>query len=299
MKIYYLNQTTLPLPPGHRFPAQKYPMLLNEIRNQNILNEQELIQAQPASREEVILAHTADYFDSICMGNIDAKIMRQIGLPWSTELVERSLASVGSSICAANEAMKSGISGNLGGGTHHAMADQGMGYCVFNDLAVVILNLLHRKSIHRTAIIDLDVHQGNGNAAILGSNPEVFTFSMQGLKNYPYRKVPSTLDINLPDGTGDGEYLKQLIMALPKIFDFKPDIIFYLAGVDPLQEDRLGRLSLTLNGLGERDWLVLEQCQRHSIPVCLVLGGGYAVPIELTVQAYIQTYKIVKEVFQN
>jgi acetoin utilization deacetylase AcuC-like enzyme len=299
MKVYFYNRTTLQLPPGHRFPSQKYPMLLNEIRNQKILREDELIHAQQATREQVILAHTVEYFDSIYSGSIDPKIMRQIGLPWSESLVERSLASVGGSISAANDALITGISGNLGGGTHHAMADQGMGYCVFNDLAVVILNLILLKKISRASIIDLDVHQGNGNAAILGSHPEVFTFSMQGQKNYPYRKVPSTLDINLPDGIGDGEYLQHLITALPKIFDFKPDIIFYLAGVDPLQSDRLGRLSLTMKGLGERDWLVLEQCQRHSIPVCLVLGGGYAVPIELTVQAHVQTYRIVKEVFQN
>ena len=177
------------------------------------------------------------------------------------------------------------------------MSDQGMGYCVFNDLAVAILDLLTAKKISRTAIIDLDVHQGNGNAAILGSYPQVFTFSMQGQKNYPYRKVPSTLDINLPDGTTDKEYLDHLISALPAIFDFRPDIIFYLAGVDPLKEDRLGRLSLSMEGLGDRDWYVLEQCQRQSIPLCLVMGGGYAVPIELTVQAHVQTYKIAKEIF--
>lgn len=274
-------------------------MLLTEIRNQKILDEDELISGRLASRDEVILAHTAEYFDGIISGSIDPKIIRQIGLPWSKELVDRSLASVGCSLCAANEALISGFAGNLGGGTHHAMADQGMGYCVFNDLAVVILNLLTRKKISRAAIIDLDVHQGNGNAAILGSYPQVFTFSMQGQKNYPFRKVPSSLDINLPDGTSDGEYVDHLITALPKVFDFKPDIVFYLAGVDPLKEDRLGHLSLTMDGLSERDWLVLDQCQRHSLPVCLVMGGGYAVPIELTVQAHVQTYKIVKEIFQN
>jgi acetoin utilization deacetylase AcuC-like enzyme len=299
MNIYYYESHALQLPPGHRFPAQKYRMLLEEIRNQKIFDENELIPARLANREEVILAHTSTYFDGIISGSIDPKIMRQIGLPWSIDLVARSLASVGGSICAANEALLSGISGNLGGGTHHAMADQGMGYCVFNDLAVVILNLLQDSKISRAAIIDLDVHQGNGNASILGSHPEVFTFSMQGQKNYPYRKVPSSLDINLPDATGDKEYLNQLISALPHIFDFKPDIIFYLAGVDPLQEDRLGRLSLSMNGLAERDWLVLDQCKRHSIPVCTVLGGGYAVPIKLTVQAHVQTFKLLKEISQN
>ncbi len=298
MKVFYSDHYTFELPPEHRFPAQKYPLLRRLLLQRSILAENELYPSPFADRETVIRAHTPEYFDHFYDGTIDPKIMRQIGLPWSFDLVKRSLSSLGGSILAAENALAEGFSGNLAGGTHHALADQGGGFCVFNDLAVATLHLLANKRIHKAAIIDLDVHQGNGNAAILGRYPEqVFIFSMHGEKNYPFRKVPSTLDVNLPDYTGDEEYIARLQQALPQVFTFQPDIVFYLAGVDPLVTDRLGRLSLTLSGLAHRDWLVLHECHSRGIPLALVMGGGYAVPIEHTVEAHAQTYQIAREIF--
>ncbi len=297
MKAFYSDKFTVELPHGHRFPMGKYRLVRMGLLRAGILREEELFEPSLASKEEVMLAHTKDYVEGICKGTIDAKAMRRIGFPWSEALVMRSLISVGGAICAAREALRSGISGNLAGGTHHAHADAGEGYCVFNDIAVTILNLLAAGKIKRAAIVDLDVHQGNGNSSILGAHPEVFIFSMHGAKNYPFRKVPSTLDIELPDGAGDEEYLSLLINALPKVFQFQPEIIFYQAGVDALKEDSLGRLSLTQAGLAQRDRLVLSESRRNGIPISLALGGGYSIPIELTVAAHIQTYKVVKEIF--
>lgn len=297
MKIFYTDISPLPLPEGHRFPQAKYSRLREELLHQQILRPDELVPAVPATRDELLLAHTPAYVDGILTGSIDPKIIRQIGLPWSPELVKRSLASVGATLCAAREALQTGVACNLGGGTHHALADQGQGYCVFNDIAVATLLLLKEGQVQRTAIIDLDVHQGNGNAAILGPYPQVFVFSMHGQKNYPFRKVPSTLDIDLPDNTGDDAYLDQLQSALPRILSFHPDLIFYQAGVDPLAEDRLGRLDLSMLGLARRDRLVLETCRAAEIPLVLTMGGGYALPIERTVQGHVQTYRILKSIY--
>jgi len=297
LKVFYSDFYTFDLPEGHRFPAAKYSLLREQLLAQGILSPDELYPSPLAPREAVILAHTPEYFDAIYTGTIDPKIMRQIGLPWSFELVQRSLASVGGSLCAADAALESGFSGNLAGGTHHAMADGGQGFCVFNDIAVVILNLLEGRQIDRAAVIDLDVHQGNGDAAILGGRPEVFTFSMHGQKNFPFRKVASTLDVGLPDSAGDEEYLAGLERSLPDVFAFEPNLVIYQAGVDPLAEDHLGCLSLTLAGLEARDRLVFSECKRRDIPVCLTMGGGYAKPIERTVEAHVQTYRVAKEVF--
>ncbi|MBL8196285.1 MAG: histone deacetylase, partial [Blastocatellia bacterium] len=259
----------------------------------------ELHEPQVVTPEVVTIAHTRKSVESICNGTIDKKAMRRIGFPWSPSLVTRSLASVGGALCAALAALEAGVSGNLAGGTHHALVNAGEGYCVFNDIAVVVLHLLKEKKIRRAAIVDLDVHQGNGNSDILGNREEVFIFSMHGEKNYPFRKVPSTLDIGLADNTTDNEYLDLLADALPKVFNFQPDIIFFQAGVDPLKEDVLGRLALSHEGLARRDHLVLSECKNRGIPVSLALGGGYAKPIELTVEAHTQTYKAVKELFPN
>jgi acetoin utilization deacetylase AcuC-like enzyme len=297
MKVFYSDHHHLDLPPNHRFPIEKYKLLREGLLEQGILSSQNMVKAPLASRKTITLAHTPEYFDSIYSGNVEPKVMRQIGLPWSEALVHRSLASVGGAICAAEEALISGISGNLAGGTHHALASEGQGFCIFNDLAVVVLHLFQQNLVRRAAIIDLDVHQGNGNAAILGSRSDVFIFSMHGEKNYPFRKVPSTLDIGLPDGAGDTEYLFALQRALPSVVEFKPEIILYQAGVDPLQQDQLGRLSLSMQGLAERDYLVLSLAKRLNIPIAIAMGGGYAKPIQATVDAHIQTYRIAKEIF--
>lgn len=298
MRIFYSDHYTVPLPEGHRFPMEKYRLLREKLLAEGILEPGELYEPELPAREVVTLAHSPEYYDSFANGTVDPKIIRRIGLPWSKELFYRSLASVGGAIGAARSAIECGIGGNLAGGTHHAFRDHGEGFCVFNDFAVVILHLIKCGMIHRAAIVDLDVHQGNGNSGILGANPDVYIFSMHGAKNYPFQKVPSTCDIGLADGTGDDEYLSLLKENLPAIFEFKPDIILYQAGVDPLKEDSLGRLSLTPDGLIERDRLVLGECKSRGIPVSLGLGGGYSRPITHTVDAYAGTYVIVNEVFK-
>lgn len=297
MKVFYSDKYMVPLPEGHRFPMGKYREVRKQLLAENILTEAELFEPELATRQMVMLAHTPGYVNAICDGTIDAKAMRRIGFPWSEGLVGRSLASVGGAMAAAHTALTEGVSGNLAGGTHHALPDAGEGFCVFNDIAVVALQLLRERKIHRAAIVDLDVHQGNGNSAILAPRDDVFVFSMHGAKNYPFRKVPSTLDIDLPDDTNDEQYLNLLADALPKVFAFQPDIIFFQAGVDPLYADTLGRISLTMEGLAERDRMVLSDCHKRGIPVSLALGGGYARPIDLTIAAHTQTYRVLKEIF--
>lgn len=297
LRVFYTDQFVIELPEGHRFPMQKYRMVREGLLEEGILQQEELSEPLFPSREDLLRAHTSRYVDAVCGGTLEQKEVRRIGFPWSEALVERSLASVGGCIEAAEEALRTGVSGCLAGGTHHASADWGEGYCVFNDIAVAALRLFHQGRIERAAIVDLDVHQGNGNSAILGHRSDTFIFSMHGEKNYPFQKIPSTLDIGLADDTHDEEYLRLLEKALPRVFDFDPDIVFYQAGVDPLKEDVLGRLSLSHAGLAERDRMVLAACKRYGVPVALSLGGGYSRPIELTVEAHIQTYRVVKEIF--
>lgn len=297
MKVFYSDHYTVALPPDHRFPIAKYARLRQALLEQHILTPEELFPSLPATRQQILKAHTAEYFDAVASGSLERRIVRQIGLPWSPELFARSLASVGGTLDASRQALEDGFSGNLAGGTHHALAGEGMGYCVFNDLAVAALALLDEHKVARIAVVDLDVHQGNGTAAILGNREEVFLLSLHGAKNYPYRRTPSTLDIDLPDCSGDKEYLEALEEGLAAALAFEPEIVFYQAGVDPLNEDRLGRLSLSMQGLAQRDRRVLEECYAREIPVVLVMGGGYANPIELTVQAHAQTYRAAKEIY--
>ena len=297
MKVYYSDHYTVSLPGGHRFPMEKYRLTREKLINENILKPCELFEPELPAKEIITLAHSPEYYDRFKNGTIDAASIRRLGLPWSSSLFSRSLASVGGALGAARAALEHGVGGNLAGGTHHAFRDYGEGFCVFNDFAVVILDLIKSGLIHRAAIIDLDVHQGNGNSGILGGNPDVFIFSMHGGKNFPFNKVASTIDVELEDGTGDSEYLLLLKKNLPAVFEWKPDIVLYQAGVDPLKEDSLGRLELTKAGLLERDRIVLRECRKHGIPVSLGLGGGYSLPITHTVEAYAGTYRAVKEVF--
>jgi acetoin utilization deacetylase AcuC-like enzyme len=204
---------------------------------------------------------------------------------------------VGGAIESAYSALADGIAGNLAGGTHHAFSDSAEGFCVFNDLAIVSKLLLSEQLVRRIAIVDLDVHQGNGNSSILGDDANVFIFSMHGKNNYPYRKIPSTLDVELNDGTSDGEYIELLCDNLPAVFEFDPDIVLYIHGADPLKEDSLGRLSMTAEGLIERDRIILSECIKRRIPVSLALGGGYSKPIFHTVDAYCNTYSVAKDLY--
>jgi acetoin utilization deacetylase AcuC-like enzyme len=299
LKVFYSDKMTIPLPENHRFPIRKYKMLRESLVESGVLKNEHVFESPLASRDEICLAHDETYVESILNGTVDPMIIKRIGFPWTEGLVARSLATVGGCLAAARSSLQHGVSGNLAGGTHHAHRDAGEGYCVFNDIAVSFMSLRAEHLIQKAAIIDLDVHQGNGNSSILGGRKDVFIFSMHGEKNYPFRKVPSTLDIGLPDGTGDEEFLRHLESALPQVFAFQPDIVFYQAGVDPLKEDSLGKLHLSFEGLMKRDLMVLSECRRRGIPVVLSMGGGYAKPIELTVEAHVGTYRMVREVFSN
>lgn len=285
------------MPEGHRFPMKKYRLTREYLLADNILKESELFEPDIVTQNEILLVHSEDYYESFRTGSVDAKAIRRLGLPWSYDLFLRSLSSVGGSLSSAKSALQNGVAGNLSGGTHHAFRDYGEGYCVFNDFAIVSTYLLQNNLAKKIAIIDLDVHQGNGTSSLLKDNKDVFILDMHGEKNYPYEKIPSTIDVSLPDNTNDEQYLSVLENKLSIVFDFEPDIVLYLAGVDPLKEDALGRLALTKDGLRERDYMVLNECKKRNFPVSIALGGGYAKPIELTVECYAQTYEVVKEVF--
>lgn len=302
LKVYYSDVFTLPLPDGHRFPMQKYRMLRDELVLQKILKVEELFESPLATQEQILLAHTERYANGIFEGTLPERELKAIGFPWSQHLVRRSLATVGGAIAAATSALENGISGQLAGGTHHAHADRGGGYCVFNDLAIAARVLLSRAAapLKRIAIVDLDVHQGDGNSSILepeSKSGSVYILSFHGERNYPFRKVPSTVDVAWPDGTGDTEYLEGLTESLEAVWDYRPELILYQAGVDPLKEDRLGKLNLSYDGLRQRDEMVLEGAEKRGIPVSIAMGGGYADPIDLTVRAHIGTYQVIQRVF--
>jgi acetoin utilization deacetylase AcuC-like enzyme len=277
----------------------KYRMLRNHLVAQGIVREEQLFESPVASEALLLLAHTPDYVEAMRTGQISNDIIKRIGFPWSEGLYLRSCATVGGALAAAKSALNYGISGNLAGGTHHSHADRGEGYCVFNDIAVASRYLRNHGLVSRVAIIDLDVHQGNGNSSILRDDAGLFIFSMHGAKNYPFIKVPSHLDIALPDGADDDMFLQQLVVGMREIEKFKPDFVFYQMGVDPLKEDRLGKMNLTFEGLMKRDEIVLSYAESNGIPVSLALGGGYAEPIELSVQAYANTYRVAKRVFKD
>lgn len=270
-------------------------MLHALLLKDSILQAAQLAESLPASDEAILRAHAADFVAQFENGDLDEKAIKRIGFPWSPELVMRVRATAGGAIAAAETAQEYGISGQLAGGTHHAHPTFGSGYCVYNDQAVAALHLLAARTVEKVAIIDLDVHQGDGSAAIFAGNPSVFVFSMHGEKNFPFRKFPADLDVALPDGTGDQDYLRALTDHLSAVFEFRPDLILYQAGVDPLAEDRLGRLALTHNGLVQRDRTVLSACKDLGIPVSMAIGGGYADPIEASVTAYANTYRVAKQ----
>ena len=276
----------------------KYRLLREALLASGVLRPNELVPAPLAEVEPLLLVHTARWVRAVLEDRLTEAEQRRLGFPWSPELVRRSLASVGGTCAAAARALVDGIGGNLAGGTHHAFPDHGEGYCVFNDIAVSIRMLQAEGSIRRALVVDLDVHQGNGTAAVFENDPEVFTFSMHGERNFPFRKQRSSLDIGLPDGAGDAVYLDVLARHLPRVLEAaRPDIVYYQSGVDPLAEDTLGRLTLTHAGLEERDTFVLEAARRSGLPVVVTLGGGYARPLEATVQAHIGTYRAARTVW--
>jgi acetoin utilization deacetylase AcuC-like enzyme len=294
MRVYYSDTFNLPLPEGHRFPGQKYGMLRERLLREGLVAPDELHLSPLAEDADIARAHDANYIDAFESGTLDDKAIRRIGFPWSPHLVTRTRASTGGAVAAARAALEDGVSGQLAGGTHHAHRDFGAGYCIYNDQAVAALRALAEGWAERVAIIDLDVHQGDGTAAILRGNPSVFVFSMHGEKNFPFRKYESDLDVPLPDRIEDDTYLHTLAEHLPAVFAFRPDLVLYQAGVDPLADDKLGRLALTHDGLMARDELVLGECARRGIPVAMAIGGGYANPIQPSVAAYANTYRVVR-----
>ena len=292
MKIFRYDQYTYPLPEGHRFPANKYQLLREAVETAALVPPQNLINPIPTTFEQLLLAHDADYVERVMNGTLSQQEQRQIGLPWSEELARRVQFSVGATLGASRAALKDGVGASLGGGTHHAMVAEGQGYCLYNDTAVAARVLQSENIITRVAVVDCDVHQGNGTAQISHEDDSIFTFSIHGGKNFPFRKFPSDLDIGLADGTQDAAYLAGLETGLERVLAFAPEIVFFLAGADVHENDKLGRLSLTKEGIAQRDRLVLQTFIQESIPVVVTMAGGYGRNIHETVAIQLQTIKI-------
>lgn len=296
MQVFHSARFVLPLPAGHRFPISKCGLLVE--RAQCECQGIDLREAPAASEGELALAHHPAYIDDVLQGRLPDAAMRAIGLPWSPALVERSRRSVGATIAAARAALRDGVAAQLAGGTHHAHADRGAGYCVFNDTAVAARLMqaeVHRsqRRLLRVLVIDLDVHQGDGTAAIFADDATVFTLSLHGARNYPARKARSDLDVELPDGCTDAPYLDALEQALAEVWRRHdaalPGLAFYLAGADPHEGDRLGRLKLSSEGLAERDRRVFDALHRRAIPVAVAMAGGYGADIDTTVAVHLRT----------
>lgn len=298
MKICYSDRYMVPLDPAHPFPMPKYRMARDLLLGEGAITHWHLVEPAPAPDEDILLVHEEDYWFRCRDGRLTKHEVRRIGFPWSEGLVRRSRAAVQGTIIAARNALRDGIASNLAGGTHHAYADHGEGYCVLNDIAIASRVLQRDSLAERIAVIDCDVHQGNGTAAIFAGDESVFTFSIHGEKNFPARKEKSRMDINLPNGVDDSEYLEILRRTIPAILDgFRPDFVFYQAGVDPFERDRLGKLKLTIRGLMERDRLVISSCRERSIPIVTTMGGGYARDINDTVEAHCNTVRVALECF--
>jgi acetoin utilization deacetylase AcuC-like enzyme len=290
LKAFYSDHFVLPLPQGHRFPMQKYRL----VRERAVLvPDIEFHEAPHATDGVLALAHHPDYIHRVSTGNLSSAEQKAIGFPWTPQMVERSRRSAGATIAACRAAMEQGTAVNLAGGTHHAHADRGEGFCVFNDAAIAARLMQAERRAARVAIVDLDVHQGNGTASILARDESVFTLSLHGEHNYPFKKEVSDIDVALPDGAGDMVYLAALQDALAELFTrFSPQLIIYLAGADPHEGDRLGRLKLTMDGLARRDRMVLDKAREHGIPVAVTMAGGYGKNIQDTVAVHLQTIAI-------
>ncbi|WP_114649629.1 histone deacetylase [Pseudothauera hydrothermalis] len=290
MKLFYTDHFVLPLPPGHRFPMEKYARLRQRLEANGLFPANAFCVPEAATDAEILRAHDAAYLAGVQSGTLDAAAMRRIGFPWSAAMVERSRRSAGATLAACRTALIDGCAANLAGGTHHAHRDFGSGFCVFNDAAIAALAMIAEGRARRVAVIDCDVHQGDGTATILAGNPATFTLSLHGAKNFPFHKAASDLDIELADGTADAAYLAALDQALVQVFDgFGPDLVIYLAGADPYEGDRLGRLALTRAGLAERDRRVLATCRAAGVAVAIAMAGGYAHHIDDTVAIHATT----------
>lgn len=302
MRAFYTDRFVLPLPDGHRFPMDKYARVRERALALGVLRAEELAEPPAAAWDELALVHDADYLERVRTGTLEPLNQRRIGFPWSPEMVERSRRSVGASIAAARVALDEaaatgwGVAANLAGGTHHAYPGHGEGFCVFNDAAVAIRLLQREGRVARAAVLDCDVHQGNGTAAVFAADPTVFTFSIHGERNYPFRKERSTVDVELPDRAGDDVFLAALELHVPRaLAEFRPELVVYLAGADPWREDRLGRLALSKEGLRARDRLVLAACRDAGVPVAVTMAGGYARDTADTVEIHVATLAVAAE----
>ena len=292
MIAFYTDHFVLPLPDGHTFPMEKYSRLRELVVSEGIIDAGDLRVPDAATREQLGLVHTSRYVDAVFDGTLDAREQRRIGFPWSPAMAERARRSVGATIAATRRALVSGASANLAGGTHHGFPDHGEGYCVFNDVAVAARIARQDHGISRVLVVDLDVHQGNGTAAIFADDPSVFTLSVHAASNFPFRKEQSDLDVELPDGTGDLAYLDALDEALDTALRrAKPELIFYVAGADPYEGDRLGRLALSIEGLRERDSRVVDLASRLKVPLVVTMAGGYCADVDVIARIHANTVR--------
>ncbi|MFD2567097.1 histone deacetylase family protein [Pseudotenacibaculum haliotis] len=298
LKIAYHPIYRHPLPLGHRFPMGKYELLYHQLLHEGTCTEENFFEPEIPNNKYIFLAHDPEYVSDLMNLTLDPKIARRIGFPLDELLIEREIVIADGTLKACEYALKNGISMNIAGGTHHAFTNKGEGFCLFNDQAIGARYLQHKNLADKILIIDLDVHQGNGTAEIFKDDDSVFTFSMHGKSNYPFIKEQSNLDIALDNGVGDEEYLQILKETIPKlILEQEPDFIFYLSGVDVIESDKLGKLSLSMEGCKERDRIVLQSCKDFSIPVVCSMGGGYSKDIKVIVEAHANTFRTAQDIF--
>jgi acetoin utilization deacetylase AcuC-like enzyme len=296
VKVFTSDRFVLPLPEGHKFPMSKYEELRRQVAASGLVASTDVIEPDEATDEQLHRVHDPAYVSRVREGRLEAGELRRIGFPWSQAMVERSLRSAGATIAACRAALDEGVAVNLAGGTHHAFADRGEGFCVFNDSAVAARAMQAERGIGRVVIIDCDVHQGNGTASIFSGDRSVFTFSIHGASNFPYRKEASDLDVALPDGTGDDAYLAALDTALPLVLDLAgAALAIYVSGADPHENDRFGRLKLTASGLAERDRRVFAACRSGGLPVAVSMAGGYGRDVATTVAIHFATVRIAAQ----
>ena len=298
LSIAYDPIYQLPLPEGHRFPMEKYDLLPRQLVHEGTCTEDDFFVPNKVALSVLERVHTTLYLENLLNGKLNSKEIRKIGFPLSKTLIEREQIIAGGTVEGALKALKNGIAMNIAGGTHHAFSDHGEAFCLLNDQAIAAQYLLDHTSVEKILIIDLDVHQGNGTAEIFRHNPQVFTFSMHGAKNYPFHKEHSDLDIALDDHTPDVIYLDQLKQHLPLLLEeFQPDFIFYLCGVDVVATDKLGRLGMSIEGCKTRDQLVLSFCKEKAIPVQCSMGGGYSKDIKIILEAHANTFRVAKNIY--
>lgn len=300
IRLSYSERHTIPLPEGHRFPIQKYMLLREQLEYEGAIVAGQLFEPEFVDDAVIELAHCAEWWQRARRQELDVQEYRRIGFPNTKELVLRSISSASGTVLCAMNALEDGAGMNLAGGTHHSFFDRGEGFCLLNDIAIAAANLLQRGLAKKVLVVDLDVHQGNGTASIFRDDPRVFTFSMHCGENFPFKKEKSDLDVELPAGTGDARYLEVLQEHVPRLLEeFGPDIVFYLAGVDVLKTDRLGKLNLSRAGCKARDKWVISQTRRRDIPLVVVMGGGYSDRLTTLVNAHCETYKLVLEHYEK